>query len=325
MNKMLYALLFILSTSGSSYAAGKTIDSLKNLSVPSVKETQGVSVVPAIPVPQATVVPADKSVDKGEKYFNAYILKAVEQLNTKYGLLGYDIHSTLTHNLTYNKDGVISATNAPKTMCVAAQLEVILTALEIYTKETGDYSPYYYLPKSSYEKLSVNDIKGHIWVNSKFKSYGTADALINFGMGERATFDNLKPGAFINLNRTNRTGHAVTFLGYINAKGEVLPSYNKNVVGFKYFSSQGLAAAGKGGFDYRYAVFSNYGCPENMPGKRDCNVMMSPKQMYLNTGTMLSPKHWQKPPVKANKSMVLALGESTIDESYFNGLTTDDQ
>jgi hypothetical protein len=37
-------------------------------------------------------------------------------------------------------------------MCVAAQLEIILTALDIYCKESGDYSPYDYLPQSSYEQ-----------------------------------------------------------------------------------------------------------------------------------------------------------------------------
>jgi len=324
MKRTFYALAFLLTAAGSSFAAGKSSVALKDLA----GARREVPAASAIPVPQPTVLPSEsdaKSADKGPKYFNDYILKAVEQLDSKYGLQGYDIHSALTHNITYNTEGIISATNPPKTMCVAAQLEVILTAFEIYAKETKDMSPYYYLPKRSYEKLSVEDIRGHIWVNSKFKSYGTADALINFGMGERTTFDKLEPGSFINLNRTNKTGHAVTFLGYINKEGEVLPKYTKDVVGFKYFSSQGLAAAGKGGFDYRYAVFSKYGCPEITVGKRDCNVIMSADQKYLNTGTMLSPKHWKKPAVKVNKSMALALGETVLDESYFNGLTTDDQ
>jgi len=52
---------------------------------------------------------------------------------------------------------------------------------------------------------------------------------------------------------------------------------------------------------------------------------MSADQKYLNTGTMLSPKHWKKPATKANKSTVFALGETVLDEAYFNGLTTDDQ
>ena len=106
-------------------------------------------------------------------------------------------------------------------MCVAAQMEIILTAFELYAKETGDYTVYDYLPKRSFEGLEITALKGHIWVNHDFKADGTADALINFGMGERRAFEDLSPGDFVNINRTTRTGHAVTFLGYINSTGKI--------------------------------------------------------------------------------------------------------
>ncbi|MFA7007909.1 MAG: hypothetical protein WC204_03520 [Elusimicrobiales bacterium] len=257
----------------------------------------------------------------GEKYFNAYILKAVDRLYSGYGLLGYDINSILTHDIEYHTFGTITARHPPLTMCVAAQMEIILTAYGIYAAETGDYSPYDYLPKSSFEGLSVTDLKGHIWVNRAFKSNGTADALINFGMGERRLFEELNPGDFININRTNRTGHAVTFLGYIDKTGKLLPKYDAEAVGFKYFSSQGRREAGQGGFDYRYAVFSKFGCPE-MPYKRDCEVIYSTDQKLLNTGTMLSPKFWTHITPQADS---VAPGRATVlNPDIFNGLTTDD-
>jgi len=254
-------------------------------------------------------------------YFNSYVLKAVNYLNKNYGLKGYNIKAVLTHDIDYSDQGVIKATKPPQTMCVAAAMEVILTAYQIYSQETGDYSPYKYLPKSSYEKLAVDDIKGHIWVNHDFNSYGTADALINFGMGQRVKFESLKPGSFVNINRTTNTGHAVVFINYLNNKGEEQNYYNDSVIGFKYFSSQGGSEAGKGGFSYRYAIFSKYGCPALSGDKqRDCNVIYSENQKYLNTGMMLSPKNWSGVIPQASSRT----GESVFDGEYFNGKTTDD-
>jgi hypothetical protein len=250
------------------------------------------------------------------KYFNGYLIKAVKEIESKYLLKGYNIHAALTHDINFNNQGFIKALKPPYTMCVAAQLELILTAYDIYSKETGDYSVYSYLPKSSYENLGAGDLRGHIWVNHDFNSYGTADALINFGMGERVVFEKLKPGAFININRKNGTGHAVMFLGYIDKSGNLFYDYNSNVIGFRYFSSQGTND--DGGFDYRNAIFSQYGCPE-MNFKRDCDVIYSTDQRYLNTGMMLLPKFWKLP----KPSWSLNLPPTVLDEKYFNGEVTD--
>lgn len=281
--------------------------------------------VSAEPVPGGEILPApspgqadDTAAD--ERYFNSYILKAVDWLYANYRLLGYDISSILTHDIEYHTYGTIKARRPPLTMCVAAQMEVILTAYQLYAQETGDLSIYAYLPKRSFEGLSVNDLKGHIWVNHEFNAYGTADALRNFGMGEETPFEKLKPGSFVNINRDNGTGHAVTFIGYIDAKGAVQPEYNSAVVGFKYFSSQGGGAAGQGGLDYRYAVFRNFGCPE-MPYKRDCGVIYSADRKWLNTGTMLAPKFWKGPPAPADVGL---FKDSVLDERFFGGHTTDD-
>jgi len=310
MLKILLPLLLLVPAG--SYAAGP-LPALEAANILALGE-----ILPALPpAPDIPMRPASRP---GAKYFNAYVLKAVGFLYSGYGLLGYDINSILTHDIKYHTYGVIPARHAPLTMCVAAQMEIILTACEIYAKETGDYSVYSYLPKRSFEGLAITDLKGHIWVNHAFNAYGTADALINFGMGERRTFENLKAGDFVNINRTTRTGHAVTFIAYINKTGKILPRYDSSVVGFKYFSSQGRASAGEGGFDYRYAVFSDYGCPA-MPYKRDCNVIYSANQTMLNTGTMLSPEFWTGALPQASGEV---LEETVLNRSFFNGVTTDD-
>jgi len=309
MTKLLLLLTLALPC-GASAQTSFTLDSLR---LRDLREL-------ALPAAPEVAVPLRAAARDGDKYFNAYVLKAVDYLYKNYGLLGYDINSILTHDIEYHTFGVIKARHAPLTMCVAAQMEVILTAFDLYAKETGDFSIYNYLPKRSFEGLAITDLKGHIWVNHDFKADGTADALINFGMGERRLFENLLPGDFVNINRTTKTGHAVTFIGYISKTGKMLPSYGPDVVGFKYFSSQGLREAGQGGFDYRYAVFSKFGCPE-MPYKRDCNVIYSERQDYLNTGTMFSPPYWTGVMPKASGE---ELGETALNRSFFNGITTDD-
>lgn len=310
MLKFLLPLLFLLPGAA---LAGEPGFGLESVTLETLREAS-LPPVPAVTVPLRPDSRAD------DKYFNAYILKAIAYLYADYGLKGYDINSILTHDITYHTFGVIPARHAPLTMCVAAQMEIILTAFELYAAETGDYSVYDYLPKRSFEGLAVTDLKGHIWVNHAFKADGTADALINFGMGERRPFENLTPGDFVNINRTTKTGHAVTFLGYINSTGKIQPQYNSTVVGFKYFSSQGRAAAGEGGLDYRYAVFSNFGCPQ-MPYKRDCEVIYSTDQRMLNTGTMLSPRYWTGIMPQASDETA---GETVFNRTFFNGITTDD-
>lgn len=257
-------------------------------------------------------------------YFNQYILKAVDQINKKYAMLGYNINAQLTHDLAYHNLGTLKATKGSLTMCVSAVLEVIVTAYDIYAKETGDYSIYQFLPFESWNTLKKTAIKAHIWVDAELNSYGTADALIKFGMGERAKFEELEPGAFINLNRTNKTGHAVVFISYIDEKGNELPRYSSAVAGFKYYSAQGKEAVGQGGFGYKYAFFDGK-CP-TVPYPRDCGVMRSSSSKYLNTGFMLHPKHWKAvstqnfvsvPPTEEDRELA---GRA----SRFNGLTTDD-
>ncbi|OGR78528.1 MAG: hypothetical protein A2X32_04550 [Elusimicrobia bacterium GWC2_64_44] len=306
-------LLLLLAIALPCGASAQTAFTLNSLQLQDLREL-------TLPAAPEVAVPLRAGARAGDKYFNAYVLKAVDHLYKNYGLLGYDINSILTHDIEYHTFGTIKARRAPLTMCVAAQMEVILTAFDLYARETGDYSVYNYLPKRSFEGLAITDLKGHIWVNHDFKADGTADALINFGMGERRTFDKLLPGDFVNINRTTKTGHAVTFISYISKTGKLLPSYGPDVVGFKYFSSQGLREAGQGGFDYRYAVFSKYGCPE-MPYKRDCNVIYSTDQLYLNTGTMFSPEYWTGvvPQATGEES-----GETALNRSFFNGITTDD-
>jgi hypothetical protein len=251
-------------------------------------------------------------------YFHDYVLSVVDYLDAQYRLLGYD-SAVLTHDIPYGTYGTIYRTGGAKTMCVAAAMEVILTAMTIWAEDTGDTTVFDFLPIESWQTLHSDHIKAHIWVNHSLDSYGTADALVHFGMGETVSFEQLRPGSFINLNRTNGTGHAVIFLSFIDIQGTEYSVWNERVVGFKYFSSQGGLAEGAGGLDYRYAVFDEFGQP-TMPYKRDSGVINSKNQKYLNTGEMYAPTRWTKTKV----NVPLHALPTVFDRTYFTGKTLDD-
>jgi len=233
-----------------------------------------------------------------KKYkFNKYVLKAVDYLYDEYRLRGFG-SAILTHDIRYGKYGTIFRTGGDRTMSVAAMMEVILTAMQIYETDTEDSTVWDYLPKHSWEGLGVNDIKAHIWVNHELMAHGTADALRHFNMGENIPFRELAPGSFVNFYRRNGSGHAVVFLSHIDESGEPLEDWNENAVGFRYFSAQGGYEVGTGGLDYRHAIFATDDYEANgypaMPYRRDIGVIYSTNQKEFNTGILWHPHRWGK-------------------------------
>jgi len=260
------------------------------------------------------------SIDESD-YFNDYILEAVETLYANYALLGYD-SAVLTHDIDYGSYGVIPRTGGARTMCVAAVMEVILTAMQLYAEDNGE-DVFDFLPKSSWEGFGSDDIKAHLWVSYTLETSGAPDALRHFGMGENIPFEQLRPGSFVGINRTTGSGHAVVFLGFVDIDGNVSDTWDPDVVGFTYFSSQGGYDVGSGGLDYRYAIFSDFGAPE-MPYKRDLNVIYSDEQWLFNTGMMFEPSQWRTTPY-ATSARRSAQGDlAYFDDTYFTGVTTDD-
>jgi len=256
------------------------------------------------------------SIDE-EKLFSKYLILAVEKIHQEYSCRGYD-SAAYTHDLRLSDEIVLKATKPPYTMCVAAQMEIIVTALNLYGEETNDRSYQSYLPINEWTKLKGKSFKSMIWLAEGSGSNGTADALARFGMGKVVSFSELVPGSFINLNRTSGSGHATLFLGYINNTGKHVPKFDESVVGFKYYSSQGKLSGG--GMDYRLAFFDSK-CPDEPTDiKRDCGVIYSDKQKYLNCGVMYSPSFWDK--VARNAALMNEMGDEGLElpDSYMNPL-----
>ena len=227
--------------------------------------------------------------------FNPYILKAVALLNERYPRGGYDLGKAFTHDIAYGGATVAkSSSGAPPapTMCVAAAAEVIMTAIALYAQETGDTSVFTKVPATLWQRGNVLSLRANIFMFRGTGSRGTAHTLERFGLGKQTSFDKLKAGDFVNLNRTSGSGHAVVFVSYLDAAGNEVAAYGPAVKGFRYFSAQGKGRP-DAGFAFRNAYFSGT-CPANTPGKvRDCNVIFSANPVLLNVGRMSAPGSWR--------------------------------
>jgi hypothetical protein len=270
-----------------------------------------------------------ETLDRG---FSKYVLQAVESSYKDYGGLGYG-NAALTHDLRFGDNGTIKAsTQAPLTMCVAAQLEILIEALNAYSAKTGDLSPFHFIPKRHWERNQALNLRGMIWQVefSPATGHGGATyAFENFGMGHALSFKNMFPGTFITFNRAN-SGHAAIFLAYLDASGNELDVYSDKVAGFKYFSSQGRGKPKPiSGMGYRYGFFGD-NCPKLPEGHlRDCGILRSEKNGILTGAYVMMPRDWDK--AKANAA-VLGSNEATdpdltkegvFNEDYFTGETTD--
>jgi hypothetical protein len=254
---------------------------------------------------------------------NEYVLQAIETPSRDYLGLGYG-NQAFTHDLSFGDQGMLQASKKPLTMCVAAQLEILIEALDLEARDSHDYRAFTFLPKNSWERLRPTDLRGQIWIVTGAAGHGMADALTNLGMGEKHSFDRWKPGDFVNFNRTNGSGHGVVFLGYLDKNARELPAFGDDVVGFKYFSSQGKLNSG--GLGYRYAFFAPL-CPI-LPNdkKRDCGVIRTSEARLLNGGSAWLPSAWNS----ATATSFLAShrtrfeAEGSFNSQYFTGMTTDD-
>lgn len=224
---------------------------------------------------------------------NSYVLQVVDDFARHRAKGGYDLHAAFTRDLQWGPDCCVKASSPPKTMCVAATAEVIIEAVRRYSEATGDRSAYASLSLADWRSGAFKAVRPHLFMYAGTQSRGTGHTLKRFGIGEEKTFPHLKPGDFINFNRTNRTGHSAVFLGYLSADRKVSSNYSPAVVGFRYFSAQG---AGKpdAGMAYRNAYFAP-DCPAAQPGElRDCGVIKATNNMQLlDGGTLYAPPAWR--------------------------------
>jgi hypothetical protein len=213
---------------------------------------------------------------------------------------GYDMSGFFTRDLKYGSDCCIKSKNPPVTMCVAGVAEVIVEALNLYSKRNGgDETPFKKLPISSWTKGNLKSIRANLFMYDGTGSRGTGHALERLGLGREKTFADLRPYDFVNLNRNNNSGHAVVFISYLDKDSKETTTYSPAVIGFHYFSAQGHGKP-DAGFADRYAYFDGK-CPDKQLGTpRDCGVIRSGNKALLDGGELWTPSAWKTDEANAN-------------------------
>jgi hypothetical protein len=235
--------------------------------------------------------------------FSPYIVKAAEYLNERYNGLGYDLYGRFTHDLPYGgQPGVIPATRGDGTMCVAAQAEVFITALDLYYQDTRDASVFEALPVYHWKRWRQDSetMLQWIWVNPPIGAYGAGAAFAHFGIGEQRAFDALEPGAFLNFNFTTSggkgLGHAVVFIDYLTLDGGHTTASGDDVAGFRFFSSQGRTRDARSGLGYRVTMRADRAARVALSdadaGIRYPSFDYSDDPHFLHGGVVYHPKHW---------------------------------
>lgn len=247
----------------------------------------------------AGVIAVSETTIAEESDMNPYLLRAEKLLLKTDCNLGYDKNALYTHDLPFDGGALSAGPLQPKSMCVAAMIEVICHALQLHYQEHHDDKIFTFLGKDSWQKLRPFDIKSHIWVDAKLDCSGTADAITAFGMGKRLHFSELRAGDFINLNRPrfrghveHPSGHAVLFLSYVDDNGKDIAMPDK-AAGFRYFSSQGSM----NGLAEKIAFFlkennTKWYCQSAVGKLADCGVILSDDQRDLNCGRLFTPEQW---------------------------------
>lgn len=253
-----------------------------------------------------------ESHEKTEKVFNYYIMRAITEIVAKRGGRGYNLRRSYSEDLDY---GVVDDAvkrfywdndqgrwaypgGTGETMCVAAVAEVMIEALNLYGKESGDTSFSAKLPADHWkERAQARHLRQHLWEYSGLGSRGAGHALERFNIGRQKSYAELIPGDTLKFNRINGApGHSTIFVSFVDEAGKELERFGQAAKGFKYFSAQGGGVNHEGrvstGLGYKVEYFSNT-CPSDaLKASGRCRVFSVGSTYGPNLGTMFHPQSW---------------------------------
>ncbi len=191
---------------------------------------------------------AKETVDIPE--FNKIVLDIIETYSGgSYPYLlneDYSNYNGVTTNLYYQDRLLLKAhpSGNKANHCVGITFEVFYRSMKKWNELSG-------LSKDNIGGLTFEELFDFVltWYVAKGPKEvsNLAIAMQNYGLGIRITdLMDVKPGDFIDLSRTNNTGHAVVFIGWIKE--------GNNIIGLKYWSTQPAT----GGTGYRKEYFFGY-------------------------------------------------------------------
>ncbi len=165
---------------------------------------------------------------------NTWVLDAIDGyqggsypylLNTDYAN-----YNGVTRNISY-KNSIIAKAHPSgnrASHCTGITFEVFFKAMQARNRELG-------ISIDDFNGMSANDLRSfmQLWyVAGPKSSNNLAIAVERYGIGTRIyNLSDAKPGDFIDFSRSNGTGHAAVLINWVWQNGEI--------VGFKYWSSQG--------------------------------------------------------------------------------------
>lgn len=173
---------------------------------------------------------------------NDAVMALVEQYPTD-GSMGYywppddGVWWGTTRELRY--DGVVLSPADPegRSHCVGLTWEVAMLALEA---EAG---------ADVVNELTLEQVAElrTDWFVRQLLGAGAAEAVVNWGVGERVGWRDLQPGDFLQLWYPGKSGHSAVFAGYLRKGGRI--------VGIRYWSTHPALQ----GIGYREERFGEYG------------------------------------------------------------------
>lgn len=185
------------------------------------------------PQPEPAPSPTDPS---GDTDLNSYVLKVIAgyQIGRYPYLLNndYQNYNGVTEDLYYKGQVVAKAhpSGNRASHCSGITFEVFFKAMQERNRALG-------LSPDDFNGMTFADLKDFqmLWyvAAGDKKSSNLAVAIAKYGLGKQIhDWEAAKSGDFLDLSRTNNTGHSVVFLNWVRDD-------NGKIIGLHYWSSQG--------------------------------------------------------------------------------------
>jgi hypothetical protein len=183
---------------------------------------------------------------------NSYVLKTIatyEVGNYPYLLNNdYENYNGVTETIAY-QGATIAKSNpdgSKSSHCVGLTFEVFYKAMQQRNKELG-------LPLDNFNSMTTEDMKNFLltWYAAlgtpKSQGDQLAGAIVKYGLGTQITnLEEVREGDFIDFSRINNSGHTAVFINWLRDD-------SKNIIGFKYWSTQ----TSTNGINYKEEYFSD--------------------------------------------------------------------
>jgi hypothetical protein len=170
---------------------------------------------------------------------------------------GESDYDGVTRDILFDGKRVLKGEPGGRTFCCGLTLEVFANALEKHRQ----LNPSAAIPLRA---ADWSEFK-RLWFVTDLNGPGPSQALERYGLGKTITADEVLPGDFVQLWRTNKSGHSVIFLDWLKAN-------DGTIIGMKYWSTQ-TSTQGIGETIEHFVVAAQYGVegmqknpmvPENM-------------------------------------------------------------